>query len=328
MATRHGNIAHIGYGREATWGSAVSVDKFVESEGADFRIEFPQREIPDNIRGQFGRREYRNGGQRLTGTLRHNASGDRIGDWLLGVFGTAANSTIVNTGGLVAAYHKFTVVKSVDMPSWTFEEDRGGLICKIHPGICISRLSLDYPSGGILAVDLDLRGQGAAVSTGTASTGTFWADTFFDAQKLTVQIPSGTSDTRVEAWRLEFDQRLLDDIWCAGNSGCISKLPRGGWRVSGHIDVGYEVDSYYIDYLNAANKTLAFVFSGDAICTSPTGLSAYWLRLDLAKVKWMATDIPLGSNRMVQGLDLEALYDPTATYDVQAELVNTVQSYS
>ncbi len=329
MAARHGAIAHIGYGRETNWGVGVAPTKFVEVDEAALGIQFPQREIPQTLRARFGHRLFRDGGKLMSGTMRLNASGDNLGDWLLAALGGVVNSTVVSTPtGVMGAYHKFSLVNSVDLPSFTLEENKGGLLTALHAGVSVSRLTLDYPSGGILGLDLDLRGQGADVRT-TAQTASFWADAFFDAQDLTVQIPSGTSNTNVEAWRLELDNMLLDNIWTAGNSGCISKLPRGGWRASGHLDFGFEVSSQYVDYLNANNISLAFVLSGDVICSSPVGLAAYWLRIDLPKVKFMTHDAGLrGSDRITQGIDFEALYDATAGYDVQAELVNTVQSYS
>ncbi|MDP2324816.1 MAG: hypothetical protein Q8N51_12400, partial [Gammaproteobacteria bacterium] len=139
MAARHGAIAHIGYGRETTWGVAVARTKFVNADEAALGIQFPQREIPQTLRGQFGHRLFRDGGKLMSGTMRLNASGDNLGDWLLATLGTAANSTIVNTTGALAAYHKFSLVNSVDLPSFTFEENKGGLLTALHAGVCVSR---------------------------------------------------------------------------------------------------------------------------------------------------------------------------------------------
>jgi len=131
-----------GFKKEASRGAAESApDKFL-AVGADSEFNYSTVLIPDeNIRGFKERFPSAQGVKEGTGAMSSiDVEASTVGDLLLGCLGSVQSSQ-PDAGGAPSVYrHEFTRLNALQMPSFTFFEDRG-LSVKRYPLSVIKKLA-------------------------------------------------------------------------------------------------------------------------------------------------------------------------------------------
>jgi hypothetical protein len=321
MSERMGQFGAVGLALESTWGQPVAAATYLEVTEADLRPLLHQ-EVAELVGGTRARRRAIGGSYLYSGPIAFPVCAGNLGPLLKAAFGTVTTTLVSSTASASVYQHTFTRAETTALPSLTIEQNLGGLTSKQVAGVRLNELRLSLRPGQSLAAEADCRGKEETLITPTSPS--YPPDDFLHHSGFTAEI-GGAAANEVESFELRFLNNLVDDLWTAGGSGQIGRLPAGTFAARGNYQAGFESTTAYQAFKAGSFTPLEFKLTGATIA----GTWAYGLQLDLPRVRYFAADVPLVPRRLTYDIEFEGLLDTTQSppCEARALLTNTTSGY-
>ena len=321
MSGRIGMLGSVGLALESTWGQPAAATTYLEVTHADIRPHIG-REIPNTVRGTRARRQAREGAMLCSGPLTFDVCADGVGELLKATFGTVTTTLVASSGGAAVYQHTFTRCDTTFLPSLTVEQNLGGLTSRQVSGVRANQLTLSLAPGRTLVADVDCRGKDEALISPTSAC--YSSDEPLHHNGFTAEL-DGQPNVDAEDFLLRLNNGLVDNIWTAGSSGKLGKLPAGAFSVGGRFTMSFESIAAHQAFTSGDPTSLTFRLAGATL----VGTWGYGIEIELPHVRYFSADAPLVPGRLVYDITFEALLDTTQSppLDARCRLWNTQPSY-
>lgn len=318
----YGSLAHIGLGKEVTYGTAVAATEYLRftSEGLSEEIEQLTSEA---IQGVFDEGPSFEGLHNISGDVSGEVYPNAIGHLLRSAFG-APVTTLVAAG---VYQHVFTPVQSnfsnvCALPPYTFEINRDLAQAFQYAGSVVNELSFSFGTdnkimqytAAIIAKKLALIAK--TVPSLEATKPFLW-------HQSTVTL-DGTLNKDVSTAEFGINNNLEGRATLDGTKE-ISRVLRNGVR-SFPVKFSLELqDMTEYNKFRAQNEVpLKIELVGDVI----SGTDKFKLTIDVPKFRFAAFPINVdGAGAITTQVDGSAKYDPASLYAMKITLVNSKATY-
>lgn len=252
-----------------------------------------------------------------------------IGYWLGMAIGDPSSA---QQGGTAAYKHTYT--PDDDLKTFSMWYARGGNQQVVIPYGAVDTLLIEQSPSDVLRSTVGIIGQKETINADDMTTADAYdtARKFHDAH-LTVTGPVGA--TEVFSSSILVNNKYNVDKGRAHGSRFYNALIPGKREVTGTMELWFDDDGDYQNFWGSTSETTPDVagdftpiplnFSWDSGELADTGFN-YILALDVPEVAFEATNVIM-EERIRQTIDWSAQYDTGDSYDIQAELTNTVVSY-
>jgi hypothetical protein len=317
-----GALAHIGLGKETTWGTAVAADDYIRfaSEGMTEEIE---QVISENIAGIVDEGASYEGMHNVSGDLSFDVYPNVAGHLLRSAFG-APVTTSVNES---VYKHVFTPVQTSfsslsALPSYTLEIHRDLQQAFQYAGSVVNDLTFSFGtdtkimqgSAAIIAKALTLV---AKTTPNFEATNPF----LWNQAKVTID---GTQNSDIQT--LSFGvNNSLEGRSTLNQKKEISRIQRNGKRV---FPVSFTLDlsdlSEYNRFRAQSEVSAVIELTGALI----DGTNNFSLKIEIPKLRYNAFPINVGgSETITASVEGSAKYDPASAHAMKITLVNTKATY-
>jgi len=321
MSGRMGVLGAVGLALESTWGQPVNPTTYLEVSYADIRPAIGY-EIPNTVRGTRARRLVSKGPMVCSGTLTFDVCAGAVGEVLKATFGTVTSTLVASSGGTAVYEHTFTRCDTTSLPSLTVEQNMGGLTSRRVAGTRVNALTLSLSAGRPLAAEVDCRGREELLVTPTSAS--YGSDQALHYAGFSAEV-GGAASVEVEEFLARFDNGLVDNIWTAGSSGKLGKLPAGAFAVSGRMTMAMESTAAEQLFTSGDPTSLKLRVIGGTL----VGTWAYGLEMELPQARYFSVRAPLTPGRLVYEIGFQAVLDASRQppADAVCRLWNTKVGY-
>lgn len=307
MSLGYGAAGKAGIKKEADWGTAVTVDAFIEliTESVKSTIEM----IPEpQVFGSRNINKYQQGMKDIGGPFQIVANPDNIGLLMYMALGVEGNATQV--GATTAYDHDFTpAAAAVDLGSFTLEVERE-IDCSTYAGMTVNSMTLAASKGSLVTADFDCVGKvevdGVSAQTLTSST-----KVPYTFHMGSVEIDD-TAETWVNSWSLTYNNHIDTEggfVLAASQNRQHAYKTIGSLTGSMEIEWTSDSDDLRDAYLaNTQKKLELFITSTEAIESG----YYYTITIEIPKIHILG-DPPVitGRERTPFTVNWEAAYDST-----------------
>lgn len=314
---RPGSLSGVGWGKEATFGTAVSTASFLPDTGCTIEAD-PGWFSPQVMQGFRDLQVYNMYGEaKFTGAIEGPLFPSMGIQLLAGAIGTDAIT------GTTAPY-THTISQANTLPSFTVEKIIGGYQSQQFAGCRIGKYALKCSAGNQpVSVTANVTGQSVAVlDTPTAESITNEIPFVFAEAALTFH---GNSRADAHNVTIDIDNGLKESYVFNGKHGPGYITPVT-LKVSGSFDVVWDSldDATYGDFTTMENGTLG---SLSLALTHPSNDGSVTITLPQVAISKYKTDLKV-SDVVMSTVTFEASRPLTGTsqYTVQAEVINSVST--
>ena len=319
-----GRLAHIGIGKETTWGTPVAAEDYVRFVSESL-VEETEELTGESIRATRDHPDSKQGLISVAGDIELEVYPGTIGYFLRSIFGDPTSQLV---GASNAYQHEFIPSDtpfSDDCAGWpyTFEVYRDLDQADQYAGCVVNTLSFSFGVGQkILRATASIIGkQMTKISKTTPS---FADEDVFTWDQATIQI-GGAQNNNLESLELSFEAGLAGVPLLNGTKRVAKVLPDGFRTGSGTLTFGVVDDhTEYDKYIGWTTQAMQIKFEGALI----EGSYKYTLQFDFPKVLYRSYPINVsGSGRLTVGADVKFERDPSQGYMVKVTLINTKSDY-
>lgn len=248
----------LGWGEETTWGTPVTISKFLEIVSESLTLD-AQRQYSNTIRNTRSRQK------QLYIATRRGIGGDvnfeflvlGLGQWIKHALGSV---TSAQQGGTAAYLHTFTLTDVLPV-GLTLEVERQAQY-HTYTGCRVTSLTLEAAVDQILRMTASVVGKDETISASGAS------PTFPSANELLVFTQGifkiDTVETSIREFRVTIDNRIRDDDYRLGSMTRAS-LDARARQVSGSFRMPYEAVAQYQKFRDFTPAALNLKFTGSLI---------------------------------------------------------------
>lgn len=326
-----GAISHqFGYKQETTYGTAVTVDTFLE-----FTSESMHR--MQNIGGQAGIRPStrfgRGSTRRITrnwaeGTVNFEVATEKFGRLFKVGLGSVSTGQPEQTNSPTVYLHTFTpgtlTGKSLTIQKGV-EANDGDVHAFTYPGSKIRAFDWSLDPDGVLMQATEFLSRQEVTSTALASA-TYSAPSVYHYAQGTLLVDDVTNSNVISFSSLRYENNFpVDRLFKLGNSGLMSEpLNRPRDVISGNLQIEFaELSDFYNAFAADTSVELRLDFAGDAIDSTYSN----YLKFTVADVRFEG-DTPQIPNTDVIVVDVPfTAWDPTSGDAFTIEYQNTESTY-
>lgn len=262
MTIPSGLAAQIGYKAESTYGTAVTVDRFLPLVSQNFKIDIERLESAGILasRRTMASKQWRPGGTKISGSVQHEVTDNSIGLLLEHAFGT------VNTTGSGPYTHTFTPGALTDTGFTTqvgIPRSDGSAVDPVtFAGCKIAGMSIAGSVGqiGTLGVDIVAQSYDTVTSLASASYGS--SDTLMTFVQGLVTIAGSAPAAVVTDFELNIDNGLKTDRHDIGQTNVEEPLEETHRTYSGSITLEFDDSGAMSEVNRYLNGTEAAVVLG------------------------------------------------------------------
>jgi len=319
-----GRLAHIGIGKETTWGTPVTASDYVrfiseslveETEEVQGEVIRATRDIPDSIQGLIS----------VSGDIELEVYPGAIGYFLRSIFGDPTSQLVGSSNAYQHEFEPSDTPFSDDCAGWpyTLEIYRDLDQADQYAGCVVNALSFSFGVGQkILRATASIIGKTRTSIAKTAPS--FTDEEPFKWNQATMSI-GGSANNNLETVELNFEAGLSGVPLLDGSNRIAKILPDGFRQGSGTLTFGVVDDHTEFDkYIGWTTQAMQIKFEGAIIEET----YKYTLQFDFPKVLYRSFPINVGgSGRLTVGADVKFERDATSGYMVKVTLVNTKASY-
>lgn len=298
---RRGIDSQFGMVDETTYGTPVTVTRFLEMRSADVSQEI-ETIVSEGLRaGRFNQARsgiYARWKKQATGTVEFDVQNKGFGLLLKHMLGGIATTGPVDT----SAYTHTASVASLVGDYFTCQISRGVQPHTYH-GCKVAEWEMSAEVGGLLALSVTIDAEEEDTSTGlaTASYPTGLVPFSFLDGSLTV----GGTTTHVRSFTLSGNNNLANERHFIRASGLKKEPIDQGREYTGEFELEYEDQTMYNRFLNATEAALVLTFTGGVI----SGASNYTLTINAPLIRFD------GSTPGVDGPDIISMTAPFVVLD-------------
>jgi len=321
MAIVVGQRGAVGLGLEGTWAVPVAAQSYLEVFTCDVGAQAEVTPV-ETVRGDRSYRAVSMGPVRVGGSMSGPISPGSIGALLYGALGNVETTLVVEAGGGEPAVyqHVFTRQAGTDLPSFTLEQNLGGIMARRAAGCRVNELTLGMPRGGPAVFTVEW--VGAEESTVTPTTPTFPPDEFLHHAGLAATC-FGIPDAPVEEAEVTLGNDLVEGLVAAGSGGRVRALPAGSFEVRARVVLLAESLALPAYYTAGSVQPLVLQMTGERLA----GLHSSLLQMEMPRARVTNLQLPLAPGRLAYEVEILGLPDPATGCECTVTLINTVASY-
>jgi hypothetical protein len=317
-----GALAHIGLGKEATYGTPAAATDYLRfaSEGLNEEIE---QVLSENISGVVDEGASYEGMHNISGDISFDVYPNVVGHLLRGAFGAPVSTEVV--AGVYQ--HVFTPVQEnfsnvCALPPYTLEVHRDMEQAFQYSGAVVNELTFSFGTDNKL-----MQGSAAIIAKALAliakTVPNFEATNPFQWFQATVTLDAAINK---DISTVEFGiQNNLEGRASLDGTKVISRVLRSGFR---SFPVKFSLDlkdmAEYNKFRAQNEVPLKIELTGDVI----SGANNYKMIIDVPKFRFAAFPINVdGAGAIATQVDGSAKYDPAALHAIKITLINSTASY-
>jgi hypothetical protein len=321
-----GSLAHVGLGKETTWGTAAAVNDYIRfaSEGLNEEIEQVISEVLNGIVDEGASFE---GLHNISGDLSFDIYPNVLGHMLRSAFGAPVTTQPDAAGSPTVYEHIFTPVQSnfsnvCALPPYTYEVHRDLEQAFQYAGAVINDLTFSFGTdtkimqgtAAIIAKKLELISQ---------TTPSFESTNPFLWHQATITLGG---EVNGDVQTLQFGvNNSLEGRATLNNTKEISRVLRSGKRT---FPISFTLDlkdlAEFIRFRSQSEVAAKIELVGETI----SGSYANKLTIDIPKLRYTAFPINVGgAESFTASVEGTAKYDNASAYAMKVTLVNTKSAY-
>lgn len=321
-----GALAHVGLGKETTWGTAVSANDYIRfaSEGLNEEIEQVISEVIYGIADEGASFE---GSRSVSGDLTFDVYPNMVGHLLRSAFGAPVTTQPDAAGNPTVYQHVFTPVQAnfsnvCALPPYTFEVHRDLEQAFQYAGTVVNDLTFNF-------------GTDSKIMQGTASviakklsliaktTPTFETTNPFLWNQATITI-NGAANNDIETLQFGINNSLEGRATMDGTKD-ISRILRNGKRTFPISFTFVLKDLAEFNRFRSQNEVTAKI---ELVGATISGTHNFKLTIDIPKLRYTAFPINVGgAETLTAQVEGVAKYDAAQAHAMKVTLVNTKQTY-
>ncbi len=264
MAVGSGLAAQIGWKAESTYGTAVTVDRFIPFLGAEIENEYTRVDADDIIAGAYTMKQeqIRIGNKVFTGSIEAYLLNRNVAELFYHTLGGKS------TSGAGPYTHTITpgdqTGRFLTMQLGT--PDNGGTVRPFtYEGVKIKTLGVTVEQGEYAKINLDVMAEDVATGTALATASYPASLTRYHSNDFSCTL--GGTSMCVRSFEIEFNNNLDDTRRCSGSQVIKEPLRNGYLEVSGSMEVEWSDLTAYtrVSALTYADLVVAFTKSPDSI---------------------------------------------------------------
>lgn len=313
----------------AVWGTAVVPDVYIdivsESLGENHNI------VKDSgVSGKVLNADV--GGFEIAGNVVVEAKPDNIGEllaWSLGA--DTAGAVSVPTG--CSASYNHVIKRAATRPFFSTEvgiSNPVGIVDKLYDSMMVDSVAVPWAPDAPLAMDFAMRGRSIDISDTTPGSPSFSTLGKFMGHMAAIKI-DGAANANVEKVDFTISNNLIRKP--EANSIFPGQYKPGEFMIAGALDVSFEDTVLFKKFLGGASQTTPATSLGNfdlellythyevlEVCDSD---ASYLLSLDMPTCRYTTHNANVNkSDRRIENLGFEAIYDQTANSEIIATLTN------
>jgi len=311
----YGFAGHIGFAREAAFGTPVAATGYFEALSENFVLAKDRYDTKNIVAGYYEPDDAA-GVNRLAGDIALSCHPDPLGHLLYQALGISS-ATAVLSGFLYA--NTFTSQQTDTgsdnaLPSATYEIFRDVSSSQQLAGACISQLVLNCQPNQALRATASLIGRSMTnIAKTTPSFPGSPVEAFtFDTCSFSL---GGLATTKIEGFTLTLNNQL-QGIPALNNSANIARIRRGG-PVMGTLGgtIAFDNLTEYLDFINQTERAVKIYF---------TKASSHSLLLDIPRIVYSAFPNGMGGReRLTVAFESKLRYHTGSANALSAVLTNT-----
>lgn len=319
-----GRELEVGFAKESTRGTAeTTADKWMR----DVSVSIVERATKVNDDTTRGRLEDSEGSRKvqshIEGSVEGVAHADAIGHLINNLYGT---DTVTETVASTVYLHTFTLLQSVEHPSFTVFAKEGGVQQLVFDNCMVNTLEISASPDNYVRFNASIIGAGAANNSDTPS-----YDTEYDfiGKDVTVKIAdteaglAGASALDVKDITITFDQGLIRDHVLGAYEP--SDIYNAKMSIEGEMTLNFTAETFKDLYLSDDAKYMLIDITGAADIGS--GENPY-IKITLNKVQFMDWNRQGGNDELVtETVSFKAFFNEDDNEASKLELQNLTAAY-
>jgi hypothetical protein len=323
---KYGSLAHVGIGKEATWGTPAAAQDYLKfsSEGLTEEIEQVMSEVQLGIVDEAPSYD---GMRTVSGDVSFDVYPNVVGHLLRAAFGAPTTTQPDAVGSPTVYQHVFTPVQSnfsnvCALPPYTFEVHRDFEQAFQYAGAVVNDLTFSFGTDTKI-----MQGTAAVIAKSLAliaeTVSNFEVTNPFLWHQATVSI-GGVENEDLQTFEFGINNSL-EGRSTLNNTKEISRIARNGKRT---FPVKFTFDLKDLAEFNRFRNQNEVAFTVVLIGANISGTHNYSLKVEIPKLRYTAFPINVGGAEAITAqVDGIAKYDPTLAHAMKVTLVNTKQSY-
>lgn len=323
---KYGSLAHIGIGKEATWGTAVAPSDYIKfnSEGLTEEIEQLVVESLDGILDEGASFE---GMHTVAGDISFDVYPNTVGHFLRSAFGAPVTTQPDAINNPTVYQHVFTPIQAnfsevSALPPYTVEIHRDFEQAFQYSGVVVNDLTLNFGTDNKI-----MQGTAAVIAKAMAlvakTVPSFDTSAPFLWNQATISI-SGVDNTDVQTLQFGVTNSLEGKSTLNGTRE-ISRISRSGKR---SFPVSFTFDLKDLSEFNRFRLQSEVAAKIELVGAQISGTYNHRLTIDIPKLRYTAFPINAGgAEAITASVEGVAKYDPASAHAMKITLVNTKSSY-
>jgi len=308
-------VRYLAMGKEASFGQEATSLRYLDLASEDLKTEHEWM-MPELAAFRWKRYALK-GTLRVSGSISTYAQFASLGDFLLAALGSISTGQPDPANAPSVFKHEFTPGEG--LPSYTIMVASEVTGRKFLGCVC-SSLELSLAVGELLGVSFEVVGQREEAFTPAEVE--LDSSPFISFTDL-VSCEVGGEAVGLEALELTISNDLVEDAFEIG-SRYLPEVPVQGLEVAGSFDLKFKDRKHLDRFLDGQETSLHIRFEGPEI----EGGYKYALELDMPRIIYKSAGANVSTReRLVERVEFEAIYDPTAGYVIKAILQNREGSY-
>lgn len=322
----YGSLAHVGLGKEATWGTAAAVNDYIRfaSEGLNEEIEQVISEALDGVVDEGASFE---GMHNISGDLSFDVYPNVVGHMLRAAFGAPVTTQPDAVNNPTVYQHVFTPVQSnfsnvCALPPYTYEVHRDLEQAFQYAGALVNDLTFSFGTDTKI-----MQGTAAIIAKKLAliakTTPSFEATNPFLWHQATITIGGAVNG---DVQTLQFGvNNSLEGRSTLNNTKEISRVLRSGKRT---FPVSFTLDLKDLAEFNRFRSQGGVAAKIELVGETISGTYTNKLTIDIPKLRYTAFPINVGgAEAFTASVEGSAKYDNTSAHAMKVTLVNTKSAY-
>lgn len=323
---KYGSLAHIGIGKETTWGTPVAASDYLKfnSEGISEEIE---QIVLESMEGVVDEAASYEGLRSISGDVSFDVYPNSVGYLLRSAFGAPVTTQPDATNDPTVYKHEFTPVQSnfssdSALPPYTLEVHRDFEQAFQYAGTVINNLTLNFGTDNKV-----MQGTAAVIAKKLSliakTIPSFDTTSPFLWNQATITI-SGTENADIQTLQFGVNNSLEGRATINGTKE-ISRISRSGKRT---FPVSFTFDLKDLSEFTRFRSQNEISAKIELVGANISGTYNHTLTIDIPKLRYTAFPINVGGSEsitaQVEGI---AKYDNASSHAMKVTLINTMSSY-
>lgn len=308
-----GALGYIGYGKEATAGTAVAPDRFLPASAFSFE-DSDDYMLPEQIRGSRDFSVAMAAPYNVSGSLDMELIPHDIGSLLESAF-----CATVASGAYAGGGYEHTFTPGSEDVSMTFESSANGILVMRYAGCRVNTLEIAGAFGEIVTASFGLEGTGREVQ-GSESSPTYAAVDPFHFSGASVKV-GGTENGTVKEFTFGVNNNI-ERIGTLRKTRSWKRMAQGMREVTLSLTLDFTDDAEYDRFVAGTTFEVQLHLEGGTIA----GAVKHTLHITIPAVRWTKVGVPLSAGDYLEQSVEATITKPSGSDIFTAVLVNDESS--